>query len=71
MTSEFLAIDTNQVPWEEGKIEPTGRKIYRKTFFSDPNTGMMFRMVKYPEGVVNPMHTHHCGHGMYVLEGTR
>ena len=70
MGSGFLAIDTNKLPWEEGFIEPTGRKIFRKTFFSDPETGMMVRIVKYPAGVINPAHIHHCGHGMYVLEGT-
>lgn len=70
MGSGFLAIDTNKLPWEEGLIESIGRKIYRKNLFSDPETGMMVRIVKYPAGVINPSHTHHCGHGMYVLEGT-
>ncbi len=27
-------------------------------------------MVRYPAGFVNPSHTHPCGHGLYVLEGT-
>ncbi len=30
----------------------------------------MVRLVRYPAGVINPRHTHPCGHGMYVLEGT-
>ena len=37
--------------------------------FSDPETGMMVRLVRYPAGVINPNHTHPCGHGMFVLEG--
>ena len=31
---------------------------------------MEVRLVRYPAGVVNVRHTHPCGHGMYVLEGT-
>src|SRR5947208_11685541 len=31
---------------------------------------MLVRLVRYPAGVINPEHTHPCGHGMYVLEGT-
>ena len=27
------------------------------------------RLVRYPAGLVNPAHTHPCGHGLYVLEG--
>jgi quercetin dioxygenase-like cupin family protein len=33
-------------------------------------TGMLVRLVRYPAGVINPAHTHPCGHWMYVLEGT-
>ena len=35
-----------------------------------PETGGEIRLVRYPAGVINPKHTHPCGHGMYVLEGT-
>jgi quercetin dioxygenase-like cupin family protein len=68
-TSSFLAIDTNQMPWEERFSEQIGKAIYRKELFKDPETGMMVRLVRYPAGVINPNHTHPCGHGMYVLEG--
>ena len=37
---------------------------------NDPETGVEIRLVRYPSGVINPSHTHPCGHGMYVLEGT-
>ncbi len=69
MTSQFLAIDTTKLPWEERFSEQIGKAIFRKELFSDPDTGMMVRLVKYPAGVINPTHTHPCGHGMYVLEG--
>ena len=68
-TSQFLAIDTTTLPWEERFSEQIGKAIFRKEFFSDPDTGMMVRLVEYPAGVINPAHTHPCGHGMYVLEG--
>ena len=69
-TSSFLAIDTNQLPWEERFSEQIGRALFRKELFSDPETGMMVRLVRYPAGVINPNHTHPCGHAMYVLEGS-
>ena len=68
-TSSFVAIDTNTIPWEENFNEKIGRALFRKALFSDPETGMMVRLVRYPAGVINPNHTHPCGHGMYVLEG--
>lgn len=64
-----IALEANQVPWEEHFNERIGRSLFRKELFSDPDTGMMVRLVKYPAGVVTPAHTHPCGHGMYVLEG--
>ena len=70
MNSEFLGIDTTKLPWEERSIDAIGKAVYRKDFFSDSDTGMIVRLVRYPAGVINPAHTHPCGHGMYVLEGT-
>jgi quercetin dioxygenase-like cupin family protein len=67
---KLLALDVNALPWEERRIELLGRTIYRKSLIEEPETGMEIRLVRYPAGVVNPRHTHPCGHGMYVLEGT-
>jgi quercetin dioxygenase-like cupin family protein len=63
-------IDSNSLPWEERFNEKIGRALYRKNLFTDPETGMEIRLVRYPAGIVNPLHTHPCAHGMYVLEGT-
>jgi quercetin dioxygenase-like cupin family protein len=68
-TSQFFAIDTQAMPWEERFNEHIGKSLFRKELFSDPDTGMLVRLVRYPAGVINPHHTHPCGHGMYVLEG--
>jgi len=69
-TSQFLAIDTAALPWEERFNDKLGKALFRKELFSDPETGMLVRLVKYPAGIINPSHTHPCGHGMYVLQGT-
>lgn len=66
----YFSIDTPAVPWEERFNEQLGRALFRKELFNDPETGMTIRIVRYPAGVINPAHTHPCGHGMYVLEGT-
>ncbi len=68
--NRFLAVDTTTVPWEERFNDRIGRALFRKDLFCDPETGMEIRLVRYPAGVINPRHTHPCGHGMYVLEGT-
>jgi quercetin dioxygenase-like cupin family protein len=68
--TQLIAIDTAAVPWEERWNERIGTNLYRKELFSDPDTGMMVRMVRYPAGIINPHHTHPCAHGMYVLQGT-
>ncbi len=66
----FLAIDTASLPWEERPNEKIGRSLFRKNLVEDPDTGMEVRIVRYPAGIINPLHTHNCAHGMYVLEGT-
>lgn len=66
----LTVLDTNAMPWEDRPNEIIGRTLYRKNLFEDPDTGMEVRLVRYPAGVINPLHTHPCAHGMYVLEGT-
>lgn len=65
----MTATDSARLPWQERFNEKLGRSLYRKELYTDPETGMEIRLVRYPAGVVNPHHTHPCGHGMYVLEG--
>ena len=69
MPDEFFAIDASERPWEERYNEKLGKVIYRKDLRTDPETGAEIRLVRYPAGLVNPSHTHPCGHGLYVLEG--
>ena len=67
--NHFFAIDTTQQPWEPRYNERLGCDLFRKNLYTDPETGGEIRLVRYPRGVINPAHTHPCGHGMYVLEG--
>ena len=66
----FFAINTLEQPWEERFNEKIGKALFRKNLYTDPATGGEIRLVRYPAGIINPRHTHPCGHGMYVLEGT-
>ena len=65
----LIAVDPAALPWEERFNEKLGRALFRKNLYTDPGTGAEIRLVRYPAGVINPRHTHPCGHGMYVLEG--
>jgi len=68
-SKKLIAIDTQRMPWEERFNERIGRALFRKELYTDPETSALIRLVRYPAGVINPKHTHPCGHGMYVLEG--
>ena len=70
MGPKLIAIDTNEMPWEDRYSEALQKMLYRKNLMEDPDTGMEVRLVKYPAGVINKLHTHPCAHGMFVLEGT-
>jgi quercetin dioxygenase-like cupin family protein len=66
----ITVIEANSLPWEERFNERIGAALYRKNLFTDAETGIEIRLVRYPAGIINPRHTHPCAHGMYVLEGT-
>jgi quercetin dioxygenase-like cupin family protein len=70
MADELIAVDAGALPWEARFNEHLQRTLYRKNLYTDPDTGMEVRLVRYPAGVINTRHTHPCAHGMYVLEGT-
>ena len=67
--TKVIAIDTQSILWEERFNERIGRALFRKELYTDPETSVLIRLVRYPAGVINRRHTHPCGHGMYVLEG--
>jgi quercetin dioxygenase-like cupin family protein len=65
----MIVVNTHEIPWSARFNEKIGRDLFRKDLYQDAETGMEIRLVRYPAGVINPRHTHPCGHGMYVLEG--
>jgi quercetin dioxygenase-like cupin family protein len=62
-------IDTNKIAWSEIPIPEIDHQLPVKVLHEDPETGMSILKMKYAAGFTNPWHTHHCGHGMYVLDG--
>ena len=69
MHEQFHAIDTRATPWEAMHNPKLGVALGRLMLRKDPKSGAEIRMIRYPKGVVNPAHTHPCGHGIFVLEG--
>jgi quercetin dioxygenase-like cupin family protein len=67
--NEFYALKVAELPWEERFNSKLQQVIFRKDLLDDRQTGVVIRLVRYPAGLVNPLHTHPCGHGIYVLEG--
>ena len=70
MTEEFYSIDTTTTEWEATHNPKPGVDLGRLMLRKDPKNGAEIRMIRYPKGVLNPEHTHPCGHGIFVLEGT-
>lgn len=66
---QFSSVDPATVAWGELPL-PSKQSLYRKTLLADAQTETGVDLLRYPAGVVTPVHTHPHGHGMYVLEGT-
>ena len=66
---EYYAIDTTTTEWEASFNPKLGVDLGRLMLRKDPRTSTEIRMIRYPQGVLNPAHTHPCGHGIFVLEG--
>ena len=65
----ILAMNVDDMEWEERPNEKAGRPLYKKALVQDPETGVRVSIIKYPAGFINPDHDHPCAHGMYVLKG--
>lgn len=66
---QYTVIDTKTVEWDKSFNPKLGVDLGRLMLRKDPKNGAEIRMIRYPKGVVNPEHTHPCGHGIFVLEG--
>ncbi|MCB2292702.1 cupin domain-containing protein [Clostridium algoriphilum] len=69
-SKKAILFNTNMMPWEKRFNAESQFFMYRKMLMVDPDTNIMIRINRYPAGYVTPWHTHHCAHGMYVMEGT-
>ena len=67
---EYYTVDVNSTEWEASFNPKLGVDLGRLMLRKDPRSSAEIRMIRYPKGVLNPAHTHPCGHGIYVLEGT-
>ena len=65
---QFSSVDPATVPWREVPL-PSKQNLYTKTLLADTQTGTGVDLLRYPAGVVTPVHTHPHGHGMYILQG--
>jgi quercetin dioxygenase-like cupin family protein len=66
---QYTVIDTKAVEWDKSFNPRLGVDLGRLMLRKDPDNGAEIRMIRYPKGIVNPKHTHPCGHGIFVLEG--
>lgn len=68
-SGEFVSVDPSAIAWSELPM-PNKQSLYRKTLFANVQNATGVDLLRYPAGVVTPVHTHPHGHGMYVLQGT-
>ena len=67
--SQVITMDSNRMPWQELPIPELDASIFMKPLFLDNMTGMSISKACYKAGFMDKSHTHHCAHGMYVLDG--
>ena len=69
ITGDIVVVNPSDIEWSERLMTQIGRPFHVKRLLDEPETGMSVTLLRYPAGLINPHHTHPCGHGMYVLEG--
>ena len=67
--SQVITMDSNRMPWQELPIPELDASIFMKPLFLDNMTGMAISKACYKACFMNKSHTHHCAHGMYILDG--
>lgn len=66
---EQILIDCKHTDWHYRPTSTTGKLFGQKKLWEDADTGMSIVMNRYPAGFTTIMHTHPCGHGLYILSG--
>ena len=67
---ELTVVDTLSEQWQDFPVPAINANLEHVPLLNDPETGTMAVKMVYRAGFTNTWHTHPCGHGMYVLEGT-
>jgi quercetin dioxygenase-like cupin family protein len=67
---ELVVTDTTTAEWQDFPVPAIGAVLEHVPLLDDPDTGMQVIKMVYRAGFTNPWHTHPCGHGIYVLDGT-
>lgn len=66
---ELQSVDTTAAEWLKFPLDGLGVDLDVLPLTADPDTGMMVMKLVYKAGFNNRWHTHHCAHGIYVLDG--
>ena len=66
---DFVALHTEDIPWEDDARLDLPRGVKIKILFEDPEIGRQDVMVKFPPGYTEPLHAHASSHSIIVLEG--
>jgi quercetin dioxygenase-like cupin family protein len=67
---DLTVVDTLSADWQDFPVPAINANLEHVPLLNDPETGVMAVKMVYRAGFMNTWHTHPCGHGMYVLEGT-
>ncbi len=61
--------DTNRMPWHYRPTSTDAKIFGQKKFYEDTDMHTSLVLNHYPAGYTTYMHTHPCGHGLFILEG--
>lgn len=64
-----LIYDTNRMEWKYRPTSTDGKIFGQKPLVKDLDMKMEIVMNRYPAGFATYMHTHPCGHGLFILKG--
>jgi quercetin dioxygenase-like cupin family protein len=63
-----LIVETNRINWEELSQPWYSKPIQRKVLRRDSESGATDLLIRYPAGLVAPIHRHTYAHAIFVLE---
>jgi quercetin dioxygenase-like cupin family protein len=67
---DLTVVDTTTAEWQDFPVPAINANLEHVPLLNDDETGVMMVKMVYRAGFTNTWHTHPCGHGIYVLEGT-